>query len=173
VRVLGKGCPGRGEIGRGYARSDQDGCSNVRITRLRRESCPLKRISKARSAFLMNRSSDWSPQPPPTVLISVYSTCSLARGRGRGGETAREQGRSGGHARRAGSRWSSPGIPLWCTCSNRTCTKWRALVPAVEMRPETEARRIAGLSDLPVTGIIGLLMQARCRSPRWVRRWKG
>jgi len=32
---------------------------------------------------------------------------------------------------------------------------------AVEMRPETEARRIAGLSDLPVTGIIGLLLQAK------------
>ncbi|KUK61376.1 MAG: Uncharacterized protein XE10_1447, partial [Methanoculleus marisnigri] len=37
----------------------------------------------------------------------------------------------------------------------------------VEMRPdillldETEARRIAGLYDLPVTGIIGLLMQAK------------
>jgi predicted nucleic acid-binding protein len=51
--------------------------------------------------------------------------------------------------------------------------KTESIALAVETRPKTEARRIAGLSDLPVTGIIGLLMQARCRSPRWVRRWKG
>jgi len=47
------------------------------------------------------------------------------------------------------------------------CGEAESIVLAIEVRPdvllldEAEARRIAGLYDLPVTGVIGLLIQAK------------
>jgi len=60
-------------------------------------------------------------------------------------------------------------MPLWRTLLEQDLHPGEAesIALAVEMRPdilllnETEASRIAGLYDLPVTGIIGLLMQAK------------
>jgi len=51
--------------------------------------------------------------------------------------------------------------------SNLPCGEAESIVLAIEVRPdvllldEAEARRIAGLYDLPVTGVIGLLIQAK------------
>ena len=62
-----------------------------------------------------------------------------------------------------------PPIRLWYACLSRNFTrvKQNPIALALEVRPdvllldEAEARRVAGLYGLSVTGIIGLLIQAK------------
>jgi len=79
-----------------------------------------------------------------------------------------EQPRFKTPASRDGFAWSSPPAPILYTSPQELhAGEAESIVLALEVRPdvllldEAEARRIAGLYDLPVTGIIGLLIEAK------------